>query len=64
MAPAQVSTRMLTAARPGLDMTNVEKPGAVADAIVALCLPDMKETGKYYDFPARRLVDFRRSVET
>jgi NAD(P)-dependent dehydrogenase (short-subunit alcohol dehydrogenase family) len=64
VAPAQVSTRMLATARPGLDMTNVEKPEAVADAIVALCLPAMKETGKYYDFPARKLVDFRRPGES
>jgi NAD(P)-dependent dehydrogenase (short-subunit alcohol dehydrogenase family) len=64
MAPAQVRTRMLATARPGLDMTSVDKPEAVADAIVALCLPDMKETGKYYDFPARKLVDFRRPGES
>jgi NAD(P)-dependent dehydrogenase (short-subunit alcohol dehydrogenase family) len=63
MAPAQVNTRMLATARPGLDMTNIEKPEAVADAIVALCLPEMKETGKYYDFPARKLVEFRRPGE-
>src|SRR5262249_10399399 len=60
MAPAQIDTRMLATARPGLDMTNIEKPAAVAEEIVALCLPDMAETGKYYDFPARKLVDFRR----
>jgi NAD(P)-dependent dehydrogenase (short-subunit alcohol dehydrogenase family) len=64
IAPAQVRTRMLATARPGLDMTNVEKPEAVADAIVPLCLPEMKETGKYYDFPARKLVDFRRPGES
>ena len=42
----------------------VEKPEAVADAIVALCLPEMTETGKYYDFPARKLVEFRRPGES
>src|SRR5262245_467932 len=60
MAPAQVRTRMLATARPGLDMSNVEKPDAVAEKIVELCLPTMTETGKYYDFPARKLVEFRR----
>ena len=59
MAPSEVGTRMLATAKPGLDMANVEKPAAVADVIVALCLPEMKETGKYYDFPARKLVEFR-----
>jgi len=60
IAPAQVRTRMLATARPGLDMTNVEKPDKVAEQIVELCLPSMTETGKYYDFPSRKLVDFRR----
>jgi NAD(P)-dependent dehydrogenase (short-subunit alcohol dehydrogenase family) len=60
MAPAQVRTRMLATARPGLDMSNVEKPDAVAEKIVELCLPTMTETGKYYDFQTRRLVEFRR----
>jgi NAD(P)-dependent dehydrogenase (short-subunit alcohol dehydrogenase family) len=60
IAPGQVRTRMLATARPGLDMTNVEKPDKVAEQIVELCLPSMTETGKYYDFPARKLFDFRR----
>jgi len=60
MAPAQVRTRMLATARPGLDMSNVEKPDAVAEKIVELCLPTITETGKYYDFPTRRLLEFRR----
>jgi hypothetical protein len=51
---------MLATARPGLDMTNVEKPDKVAEHIVELCLPSMTETGKYYDFPARKLFEFRR----
>jgi NAD(P)-dependent dehydrogenase (short-subunit alcohol dehydrogenase family) len=59
IAPAQVRTRMLATARPGLDMTNVEKPDQVADAILALCLPGMTDTGKYFDFPARKLLEFR-----
>ena len=45
---------------PGLDMSNVDKPDKVADKIVELCLPSMTETGKYYDFPARKLVEFRK----
>jgi len=60
MAPGQIRTRMLATARPGLDMTNVEKSDKVAEKIVELCLPSMTETGKYYDFPARKLVDFRK----
>ena len=34
IAPGQVRTRMLTAAMPTLDMTNVTKPEKVAHAIV------------------------------
>jgi NAD(P)-dependent dehydrogenase (short-subunit alcohol dehydrogenase family) len=60
IAPAQVRTRMLATARPGLDMSNVEKPDKVAEKIVELCLPSMTETGKYYDFPARKLLEFRK----
>lgn len=60
MAPGQIRTRMLATARPGLDMSHVEKPDKVADRIVELCLPSMTETGKYYDFPARKLVEFRK----
>jgi NAD(P)-dependent dehydrogenase (short-subunit alcohol dehydrogenase family) len=60
MAPGQVRTRMLATARPGLDMSNVEKPDKVAEKIVELCLPSMTETGKYYDFPARKLLEFLR----
>jgi NAD(P)-dependent dehydrogenase (short-subunit alcohol dehydrogenase family) len=63
MAPGEVGTRMLATAKPGLDVSSVEKPEAVADAIVALCLPELKETGKYYDFSARKLVEFRRPGE-
>jgi NAD(P)-dependent dehydrogenase (short-subunit alcohol dehydrogenase family) len=59
-APGQVRTRLLAAARPGLDMSNVEKPDRVAEKIVELCLPAMTETGKYYDFPSRKLLEFRR----
>src|SRR5262245_42129035 len=60
IAPAQVRTRMLATARPGLDMSNVEKPDKVAEKIVELGLPSMTETGKYYDFPARKLLEFRK----
>jgi hypothetical protein len=59
-APGQVRTRLLAAARPGLDMSNVEKPDRVAEKIVELCLPTMTETGKYYDFPSRKLLEFRQ----
>jgi NAD(P)-dependent dehydrogenase (short-subunit alcohol dehydrogenase family) len=59
IAPGQVRTRMLATARPGLDMANVEKPDKVAEKIVELALPSMTETGKYYDFPLRKLLEFR-----
>src|SRR5690606_19558084 len=53
IAPGQVRTRLLTAAMPSLDMTHVTKPDKVAEAVVRLCLPELRETGKLYDFPAQ-----------
>jgi hypothetical protein len=34
-------------------------PEQVAEAIVPICLPQFQETGKLYDYRARRLMEFR-----
>jgi hypothetical protein len=35
-------------------------PEEVAEKIVELCLPTFSETGRFYDFPSRKLLSFRR----
>jgi NAD(P)-dependent dehydrogenase (short-subunit alcohol dehydrogenase family) len=59
IAPGQVRTRLLTAAMPTLDMTDVTKSDKVARAIVDLCLPGVTETGKIYDLPAQAFRTFQ-----
>ena len=60
IGPGPIRTRMLATAMPGLDPASVDPPEAVAEKIVALCLPAMTETGKYYDYRAAKFLEFRR----
>jgi NAD(P)-dependent dehydrogenase (short-subunit alcohol dehydrogenase family) len=48
--PGATRTRMRAAAMPGEDPTTLKTAEAVAEKIVALCLPDITETGKLFDF--------------
>jgi NAD(P)-dependent dehydrogenase (short-subunit alcohol dehydrogenase family) len=48
--PGATRTRMRAAAMPGEDPATLKTAEPVAEQIVALCLPDMAETGKVYDF--------------
>jgi NAD(P)-dependent dehydrogenase (short-subunit alcohol dehydrogenase family) len=57
--PGQVHTRMLTTAMPGMDMENIAKPEAVAKKIIDLCLPSMRETGRYYSYATGTFSDFQ-----
>jgi hypothetical protein len=45
---------------PGEDPMTLPPPEAVAEKIVALCLPGFTETGGLYDFPRDRLLGFRK----
>jgi hypothetical protein len=45
---------------PGEDPMTLPTPEEVAEKIVALCLPEVSDTGKFYDFPARALLSYRR----
>ncbi len=44
---------------PGEDPMTLPTPEEVAEKIVGLCLPGFSETGKLYDFPARKLLEFK-----
>src|SRR5271165_3483154 len=56
--PGPTRTRMRAQVMPGEDATTLPTPEAVAEKIVALCLPEFSETGKLYDFPAHKLLQF------
>jgi NAD(P)-dependent dehydrogenase (short-subunit alcohol dehydrogenase family) len=56
--PGPTRTRMREAAMPGEDPMTLPTPEDVADKIVALCLPDFQDSGKLYDFRARKVMGF------
>ncbi len=56
--PGPVRTRMRAKAFPSEDPETLPTPEAVAEAILGLCLPSFEDTGRLYDFPTGRLVDF------
>jgi NAD(P)-dependent dehydrogenase (short-subunit alcohol dehydrogenase family) len=58
--PGPTRTRMRAQVMPGEDPMTLPPAEAVAEKIVALCLPDVTETGRLYDYPQDRLVSFRR----
>jgi NAD(P)-dependent dehydrogenase (short-subunit alcohol dehydrogenase family) len=57
--PGPTRTRMRAALMPGEDPMTVKTVEAVADKIVAMCLPDFQETGKLYDCEQGRLLEMQ-----
>ena len=57
--PGPTRTRMRAAVMPGEDPMTLPTAEEVADAIVPLCLPDLQEHGRLYDFRAGRWQSFR-----
>lgn len=58
--PGATRTRMRAQFMPGEDPATLPSPDRVADAIVKLCLPSLNETGRLFDVPTARFLDFRR----
>ena len=58
--PGPTRTRMRAQVMPGEDPTTLPPPQAVAEKIVALCLPGFTESGRLYDYPTDRLLSFRK----
>src|SRR5271169_333057 len=56
--PGPTRTRMRAQVMPGEDPMTLPTADEVAEKILELCLPGVSETGKLYDFPARRLLQF------
>ena len=57
--PGPIRTRMRASVFPGEDPMTLDTPEQAADFIVPMCAPDWTETGKFYDYQTRTLMDFR-----
>jgi NAD(P)-dependent dehydrogenase (short-subunit alcohol dehydrogenase family) len=58
--PGPTRTRMRAQVMPGEDPMTLPTPEQVAERILDLCLPSFSETGKLYDYPAGKLLEFRQ----
>jgi len=56
--PGPTRTRMRAQVMPGEDPMTLPTPEQVAETIVPLCLPSCVETGKLYDYPAGKFLEF------
>jgi len=57
--PGPIRTRMRASAMPGEDPMTLDTPDQAAEKVVALCLPSFNETGKLYNYPTKKLMEFR-----
>jgi NAD(P)-dependent dehydrogenase (short-subunit alcohol dehydrogenase family) len=57
--PGPIRTRMRATVMPGENPLTLDTPDQAAELIVPLCLPTWNETGKFYDYPTRKLMSFR-----
>ncbi|WP_027579564.1 SDR family NAD(P)-dependent oxidoreductase [Bradyrhizobium sp. Ai1a-2] len=58
-SPGPIRTRMRAAIFPGEDPMDLDTPEQAAEFIVPMCAPEWHETGKFYDYPTRKLMSFR-----
>ena len=58
--PGPTRTRMRAQVMPGEDPMTLPTPDRVAEKVLDLCLPTFSETGKLYDYPAGKLLEFRQ----
>ena len=56
--PGPLRTKMRASAMPGEDPLTLPAPDALAPKLVALASPEWGETGRLYDFPTDRVLDF------
>jgi len=56
--PGPLRTAMRATAMPGEDPATLRGPEQLAPKIVEICSPDWTETGKLYDFPSDRILQF------
>jgi NAD(P)-dependent dehydrogenase (short-subunit alcohol dehydrogenase family) len=58
-SPGPIRTRMRAAVFPGEDPMTLDTPEQAAEFIVPMCEPSWTETGKFYDYKTRTLLNFR-----
>src|ERR1700750_1364712 len=56
--PWPLRTRMRATVFPGEDPMTLDTPEQAAEFIVPMCLPSWQETGKFYDYPTPKLLNF------
>ena len=56
--PGPTRTRMRAWVMPGEDPMTLPPAAQVAEQILPLCLPSFAETGRLYDYPTKKLLDF------
>ena len=56
--PGPLRTRMRALAMPGEDPATLRAPEEFAEKAIPLCEPEWRESGKLYDFPSDRVLDF------
>lgn len=57
--PGPLRTRMRAAAMPGEDPMELKTPEDLAPKLLQFCLPASSVTGKLYDFPTDRILNFQ-----
>ncbi len=57
--PGPLRTRMRAGAMPGEDPATLRTPEELSPHIVALCSPAWAETGRLFDFPSGKTLDFQ-----
>ena len=57
--PGATRTRMRATAMPGEDPATLTAPSEIAKKILALCLPELQETGMLFDYQQGRLLAFQ-----
>ena len=56
--PGATRTTMRAAVAPDEDPMTLDTPDQVAQAMVSLCRPEVKESGKLYSYPKKAFIDF------
>jgi NAD(P)-dependent dehydrogenase (short-subunit alcohol dehydrogenase family) len=56
--PGPLRTRMRAQAMPGEDPETLQAPDAFAKKIAGLCAPEWRDSGRLYDYPTDRVLDF------
>ena len=58
-SPGPIRTRMRATVMPGEDPMILDTPEQVAELIVPMCAPSWTETGKCFDYPSKKLMQFQ-----